>query len=104
MTSVFTSYKKTTGYKLFGKEWEPIHELNLYYGDLRYDESVLIRKVLHLGHKLSRPNCENREVYMLILNDLQTRIKVVEAERIELEELIRKSFDEVVQRKQFTLR
>ena len=103
MTSVFTSYKKTKGFKLFGKDWEPIHELNLYHGDLRYDEHVLIRKILHLGHKLSQPNCEEMEAYMLILKDLQRRVEIVTNEREELEALIAKSFDELVAKKHLIL-
>lgn len=103
MTSVFTSYKKTKGFKLFGKDWEPIHELNLYHGDLRYDEHVLIRKILHLGHKLSQPNCDEKEAYMLILQDLQRRVEVVSKELEALEALIGSSFDELIEKKQLKL-
>jgi hypothetical protein len=103
MTSVFTSYKKTPGFKLFGKDWEPIHELNLYHGDLRYDERMLIKKLLHIGNKLSLPSCsEDKEVYMLILRDLHRRIAEVTKEKEDLEDLIGKSFDELLQRKQFS--
>ena len=105
MTSVFTSYKKTRGFKLFGNLWEPIHELNLFHGDLRYDESVLIRKIMHIGHRLSQPNCDadDKEGYMLILKDLHRRIAEKTKEREDLEVEIGLAFDELVERTQFKL-
>lgn len=104
MITVFTSYKKTQGFKMFGKDWEPIHELNLYWGELRYDERQLIKKLVHIGHKLSSPLCEidEKEAYMCILKDLHRRIAEVTKEKEDLEDLIERSFDELVQRKQFT--
>jgi hypothetical protein len=103
MTSIFTSYKKTKGFKMFGKDWAPIHELNLYYCDLRYDESMMIRKIMHIGHKMSLPNCEDKDGYMLILKDLHKRIAEKTKEKHEIEDLIEESFNELVGRKQFTL-
>jgi hypothetical protein len=102
MITIFTSYKKTPGFKLFGKDWEPIHELNLYHGELRYEESMLIKKLVHVGHKLSAPACSDRETYMLILKDLHRRVADVTKEKEDLEDLIGKSFDELMNRKHFT--
>ena len=102
MITVFTSYKNTPGFKMFGKDWEPIHELNLYHGELRCEESVLIRKLLHIGHKLSSPNCKDREIYMLVLKDLHRRVAEVSKEREDLEDLIGRSFDELLVFKQFS--
>jgi len=104
MTSVFTSYKKTPGFKKFGIDWEPIHELNLYWAELRYDERMLIKKLLHVGHKLSSPlqDSDEREFYMIILKDLHRRIADVTKEKEDLEDLIEESFNELLQRKQFS--
>lgn len=102
MISVFTSYKKTPGFKMFGKDWEPIHELNLYHCELRYDERMLIKKLVHVGHKLSLPNCSDKEAYILIIKDLHYRLAKVTKEKEDLEDLIGKSFDELLERKQFS--
>jgi hypothetical protein len=102
MITVFTSYKKTPGFKMFGKDWEPIHELNLYHGELRYEENQLIKKLLHIGHKLSIVHSEEKDVYMIILKDLHKRINEVTKEKEDLEDLIGKSFDELLERKQFS--
>jgi len=106
MTSVFTSYKKTPGFKKFGIDWEPIHELNLYWAELRYDERVMIKKLLYIGHKVSSSLLENdeKEAYMLILKDLHRRISEVTKEKEDLEDLIEKSFNELLERRQFTFR
>jgi hypothetical protein len=104
MTSVFTSYKKTPGFKMFGKDWEPIHELNLYWSELQYDERQLIKKLVHIGHKLSKPlhDSDEKDAYMFILKDIHRRIAEVTKEKEDLEDLIGSSFDELLQRKQFT--
>jgi len=104
MTSVFTSYKKTPGFKMFGNDWEPIHELNLYWAELRYDERMLIKKLLHIGHKLSSSliDSDEKEAYMIILKDLHRRVAEVTKEKEDLEDLIEKSFNELLQRKQFS--
>lgn len=103
MMFLFTSFKKTKGFKMFGNDWEPIHELNEYHKVLRSEESCLIKKLLHVGNKMSLPKCEDSEAYMLILKDLHKRISEVTKEKEELEELIGRSFDELLERKRFSI-
>lgn len=101
MPKIFKSYKETPGFKLFGRSWQIVYELCLEQMDYASYERQLIRKILHIGHKLSQPTTkEDHEGYLLIIKDLQRR--VVEETRLkeEVEALIEKAFDELVQQKQ----
>jgi hypothetical protein len=97
MPDFFTSYKASTGFKLFGKDWEEVYELCRIHGELRFDESRLIKRILHVSHKISK-GCEDEEGYMMILQDLRVRVGNLETERQALEVEIGKLFDEVTER------
>lgn len=67
------SYKSSAGFKIFGKDWELLHEKCLYLKSLRFFEKQLIHRLLHIGHKLSQPS--TTDDYRLIMNDLQERLQ-----------------------------
>lgn len=99
---MFKHYTKTPGFKMFGKDWEPVHELCMEQMEYAYYEHQLIRKILYLGHKLSQPGTiEDREGYTLILQDLQRRVAQETKWKEEVEALIEEAFNELVGRKQF---
>lgn len=96
MPHFLTSYKSSTGFKVFGRAWQLVYELCVIHSELRFDESRLIRRVFHIGHKLSLPACEDKEGYMMILQDLQKRIEVIGKERNEVEREIDQAFETLV--------
>ena len=99
---MFKSYKKTPGFKMFGNDWQIVYELCLEQMEYAYYEHQLIRKILHVGHKISLPSSqEDHEGYVLILQDLQRRVAEEAARKEEVEKLIAEAFDELVGRAQF---
>jgi hypothetical protein len=97
-------FTKTPGFKMFGKDWVIVYELCLEQMEYAYYESQLIRKILHVGHKLSQPlNAEDHEGYMLIIKDLHRRVAEETKNKEEVEALIAKAFDELVQQQHFKL-
>jgi hypothetical protein len=105
MHKIFKKYTETPGFKLFGKDWIIVYELCLEQMEYAYYESQLIRKILHIGHKLSLPSTkEDHEGYMLIIKDLHRRVAIETKNREDVEALIAKAFDELVQQQQFKLR
>jgi len=97
MPTFFTSYKKSSGFKIFGEEWEGVYDMCRWHSELRFDESRMIKRILHIAHKVTTEN-EDREGYMLILQDLRARLSVLEKERQALEVEIGKSFDVLTER------
>jgi hypothetical protein len=95
-------YSKTPGFKMFGKDWVIVYELCLEQMEYASYESQLIRKILHVGHKLSQPlSTEDHEGYMLIIKDLHRRVAIETKHKEEVEALIEVAFDELVQQQQF---
>jgi hypothetical protein len=104
MIDFFTSYKKTPGYKIFGTDWELIHELNIELLELLHVEKVYIRRIVHLGHKISLHDCEDREGYMLIIQDLQQRLLAHKRERELQERIVAVAFNELCERRQIFMK
>jgi len=99
MIDFFTSYKKTSGYKIFGKDWELIHELNLELLELLHVEKIIIRRIVHIGHKISLHECDDREGYILIIQDLQARLFIHTRERELQERVVAVAFDELCEKR-----
>lgn len=99
MVDFFTSYKKTSGYKIFGKDWELIHELNVELLEMLHTEKLFIRRIVHLGHKISLQECDDREGYMMILQDLQNRLVSHIDERKTQERIVAVAFDELCEKR-----
>ena len=97
-------FTKTPGFKLFGTDWQPVYELCLEQMEYAYYENQLIRKILHIGHKLSKPGVsEEKEFYTLILLDLQKRVAEETERKESVERLIAEAFDELVERKKIKI-
>jgi hypothetical protein len=104
MSKNFKHYSKTPGFKMFGKDWVIVYELCLEQMEYAYYESQLIRKILHVGHKLSLPTTkEDHDGYMLIIKDLHRRVAIETKNKKDVEALIAKAFDELVEQRQFKL-
>jgi hypothetical protein len=99
MIDFFTSYKKTSGYKIFGRDWQLIHELNLELLELLHTEKLLIRRIVHIGHKISLQECDDREGYVLIIQDLQARLLSHMKERELQERVVAVAFDELCEKR-----
>lgn len=96
------SFKNTPGFKMFGKDWVIVYELCVEQMEYAYYEHQLIRKILHVGHKLSQPlTKEDHDGYMLIMKDLHRRVAIETKHREEVEKLIAEAFDELVQQQHF---
>ena len=84
------NFKKTSGYKIFGDEWEFTYNLCDELLQYRSYEQILLRRIMIIGHKLSLPLGEEKEAYTLILYDLKRKydeqVKVVQTLEVEVAE------------------
>lgn len=72
----YYSYKKTSGYKRFGEDWEIIHELNLESLARRDLENFYLKRILLIERRFVLETDEQRKAdYGLILEDMRQRLK-----------------------------
>lgn len=100
---IMSSYKKSPGFKIFGEDWRDVHGLCDELKENRHYEMSLLRRLTHIGHKLSQPINEDTEGYKLILHDLQRRYET-QAEIVrKLEIEVAESFEELCLRRKIFL-